>query len=116
LNITYGRVESDALIYPEKVVIDLRYPLTVRAEDTTYRIDDVYSHKFNVRLGLIHDTVKSIVQNQLNNKYIDITFMLNQEMPIYSIKTENTKYVYAMHDTKSELKNQTYMFMFAFKY
>ena len=63
-NVTKGAITTTAKIEPEKVLVELNYPLTIIKGDSKSKIED-FNSEVPVRLGIVYDAAAEFVGGEL---------------------------------------------------
>ena len=75
--ITKGKMNSpEVVIEPERVLVELNYPLTIIKGDSKSKIED-FSSEVPVRLGIVYDAVAEFVEEDLKTRGLCIDCLLN---------------------------------------
>ena len=124
--IKQGKIKTKTFIFDEEVVLNVEYPLAIKKGDSTFQIKD-FETELPIRLGIVYNTSKFIVEQQISNKgeiciNCLVDFQTKNEVYI-NIKSDNDIIVYEIVDFLSVLESQEnifepepYSFRFAVKY
>jgi len=120
-DIEIGDISSKAYITLDEVFIDVDYPIEIKKEDYIKNLEK-FNAQVPVRLNLIYDTIYNLTEEQLKDqqhiclscftqKNVDNDFYIETNIQ----QIENT-IIFTLIDRKSVIYNQTYMFVYAYKY
>lgn len=119
--ITKGEITSETIIEPERVIVDINYPLTIKKGDSKSKIED-FDSEVPVRFGIVYDAVAEFVGNELetNEEGICVSCLfdiskkngLKSFYPNYDDKT----YIFIIEDPNSEINGEKFVYVFANEY
>jgi hypothetical protein len=115
-----SEISSKVDISDEKVTVKVNYPLTITKADKTYKID-TFESQLNVRLGIVYDSVKKIIDDQKDNKEgICIGCIENvsetNDLYISTLDYDTDTVIYSVRDDNSKINNNSLVFNFVNKY
>lgn len=117
--ISQEQVDVETDIKNEEIMFDVKYPLTIKKEDSVTRIEDFENIKIPIRLGIIYNTAKEIIQNQLTRDDLCISCISNialeNDLKI-DLTAEDEDLLFTITDENSLIKNVPLKFSFANKY
>jgi len=64
--INQGNINTKTYVGNDKVLVSIRYLLNIQKGDISYQLED-FSYELKLRLGLIYDASKKIVNSQIEN-------------------------------------------------
>lgn len=117
--ITQKEINAKVDIRAEEIILNIKYPLTIRKENSVTRFEDFENIQISARLGIIYDTAQKIIKDQLNQEDLcincisDIAF--ENELKIDLI-TENEDILFTIIDEESLIKDIPLKFTFANNY
>ncbi len=119
LKVISGKVLSNAEISNEKVLIKIKYPLSIKKGERTYTLNN-FQTEIPAKIGLLYDISKEIVNMALKNKKdICITCLeeLSEKNEVY-IKMFDYKgdVIFFIIDPNVDLKGGELIYAFANKY
>jgi len=119
--ITQGNLESSVKILEDKIILEMRYPLTIKKGESVSILED-FKTEIPVRLGLVYDSVSEFILEQEKNKQQGFCLSClpekleeNKLFVSVSDSINNTK-VFIFRDDLSKLNNKTFEWVFANKY
>ncbi len=62
-DVRHGEVESDVKIYDEKIVFEIKYPLSFSKGENSYVFED-FDFEVDVKLGMIYNVIEQIINEQ----------------------------------------------------
>lgn len=111
-NISFGNFHVNASMKRDKVLVKLDLPLSVTKNGVTKTISK-FSYELPIRLGHIYDASKALVNQRVKEPYyIDLTYLLGQDLDISVIHEDGCTDLYIIFDNYSISK---YLFLFATK-
>lgn len=111
-NISNKNPKAKVSISNDKTLINLNFPLVIKKEGLTQELQD-FSYELPIRLGHIHDISKDLVDKIVKEPYyIDITFLLSQDLDVSTIHFDQCNDIYAIIDNNSK---NSYLYLFAVK-
>ena len=116
--ITKGKMTPpEVVIEPERVLVELNYPLTIIKGGSKSKIED-FSSEVPVRLGIIYDAVVEFVAEDL--KYpegvcISCLFDISIKNGLRSsyLNYDDDIYIFIIEDPQSKLNNKEFVYVFA---
>lgn len=114
--ITKGTLKPPIVkIEPERVLVDLEYPLTIVKGETKSKIEN-FDSEILVRLGIIYDAIEEFVSEDIKTGglCIDCLFVFERA----NIKSTATPYgenidIIIIEDTLSEINKRKFLYIFA---
>jgi len=117
LNISQGQIESSAKILDDKVVLEVKYPLSVQAEEGVVIPED-FEVEIPIRFGVVYDSAKSFVEDSKESVCLscaaDLIDANNLKIDMMYDNSSNTIFVFK--DEESQVNNETFILVFANKY
>ncbi len=119
--IEQGNLESSVKILEDKIILEMRYPLTIKKGESVSILED-FKTEIPVRLELVYDSVSEFIMEQEKNKQQGFCLSClpekleeNKLFVSVSDSINNTK-VFIFRDDLSKLNNKTFEWVFANKY
>ncbi len=110
---------SATKIGESSVSFNVKWPITVKRGDSSYRLTEPYTTTLPVRLGLIYVFASEIVNKEITDpNSIYISYLLDTGMNVTILKYDENTNIYALTDIKpnTKLKGEYYTFVFANKF
>lgn len=116
--ISTGEINSEINLQEEKVILDLIYPISISQAGETKLIEDFEVIEAPIRLGLIYDTSKEIIEQDIDNEGICLTCIERKiskaNMSVNIIEYERD-YIFSIQDNNSKINNNALGYSFAIK-
>ena len=117
--ITEGKMIVETEIEPERVLVDIDYPLTIIKGDSKSKLED-FSSEVSVRLGIVYDAIAEFVNQSINTKGVCISCLLEvsnknslqSDFSDYNNKTN----IFIINDPQSEINKKEFVYIFANEY
>ncbi|MEK6833462.1 MAG: hypothetical protein AABY32_05420 [Nanoarchaeota archaeon] len=113
-----GILETSVQIDDERIILDAKYPLTIKKGESTSRVED-FESKIPSRFGIVYNSVSDFMKQQGNNEKICLSCLeLAVKNDIY-VDMENfydNKVVFVFRDNSSELNDKPIEWVFANRY
>ena len=115
--ITKGKITPpEVVIEPERVLVELNYPLTIIKGDSKSKIED-FNSEVPVRFGIVYDAAAEFVEEEIKTEDFCITCLLlainetglKATPTFYGQKTQ----IFYIEDPLSEINNKEFVFVFA---
>jgi hypothetical protein len=114
-DIRAGSIYAKINIGENEVILEVDYPISIKKDEKTVSINK-FIHKIPIRLGHIYTINQQIIGQIKNNpKAVDFAFLSQHDLKVTLLPHSDDTIVYTLHDSKSRVDNQTYLFMFANK-
>ena len=119
--ITQGNAESSAKILENKIILEMRYPLTIKKGESISILED-FKTEIPVRAGLVYDSVSEFIIEQEKNKEQGFCLSCLPENLIQNnLNVEingkiNNTLIFRFKDNASKLNNKTFEWVFANQY
>ena len=116
--ITKGKITPpEVVIEPERVLVELNYPLTIIKGDSKSKIED-FNSEVPVRFGIVYDAAAEFVSESLKSHEgvcISCLFDISKENGFTSAypNYDNNTYIFIIEDPQSKLNNKEFVFVFA---
>jgi len=118
-SIIQGKIETETIIKEKEIIFNVKYPLSIRKDESTTLFEDFKDVKISVRLGIIYNVIEEIIQEQLTNEYICLTcisnIVLENDLTIDMVSIEEA-IIFSVIDEYSKIRDVPLKFMFANKY
>lgn len=112
--ISAGNAKTEVKIREDKVTARVNLPLAIQLGETAYEIKDFF-YEVPVRLGHIYDIAGQLADKIAEEPYyIDLTFLLEQDLDVSSIHYDECNDLYVILDNYSKTSDN-YLFLFAAK-
>lgn len=112
--VSLGNIDTKIRIGENSVIVRVDLPLTIEFGDTIHEISD-FIYEVPVRLGHIYDISEQLVDKIVEEPYyIDLTFLLEQDLDVSVIHFDECNDVYVILDNYSKTLDN-YLFLFAAK-
>ena len=118
--ITKGKINPpEVVIEPERVLIEMNYPLTIQKGDSKSKIED-FNSEVPVRLGIVYDAVAEFVSEEIKTKNYCVSCLLDilGKNDLHSINFDhdsNTK-LFIIRDFNSVINEKFFEWIFANEY
>jgi len=114
-----GNISSVTVIEDDKVLLKMNYPLSILRGENTYVLDE-FETEYKVRLGLIYNISRQIIDEQIKNTEvicIGCLYDLGVKNDVF-IKTleYNGDTIYTITDENSKVNGKALVFSFVNKY
>lgn len=116
-----GNISVSALIYDDKVSLDIRYPISIEKQNRVYNYDK-FDIEIPVRLGVLYKASDEYIKLQLENPSGICINCINDLANKYDIKFvtydfDNETVIFNLLDDSYKINNQSYFtYSFAAKY
>jgi len=119
-NITQGEIKTETEIKDEEVVLNVEYPISVSDGKSTTLFEDFKNIEIPVRLGIVYNAIKEIIQEQLNYDSICLSCILDVSLK-YDLYVDMFDYdeetvIFIIRDETLKINEEDFEFMFANKY
>jgi len=119
-NVTQGKIKSKTKIEKDYVLFDVDYPLNIEKNGKTYLFEK-FETKVPVRLGVIYDVAKQIMEEQMNDKKGICVNCLSEiaeknDVFIYMYDYKKNEILFVIADEKSKSRGDEFDFYFVNKY
>lgn len=118
--ITQREIETKTTINNNKIILDIKYPLSITQEDSTSFIENFENIEIPIRLGIIYDSIEEIINEQLNYESICLSCILDvaleNDLYVNLMDYDEETVVFIFKDENSKINNETFKFVFANKY
>jgi hypothetical protein len=120
-NITQGEIKTKTTIEDERVIFNVNYPLTINKENNNYRLNEFKDIEIPVRLGIVYNAAREIMDEQMfNKKEICISCLLKlslkNKLRVDMNDKEDKVVIFTITDASSYIKDKEFKFNFANKY
>ena len=117
--ITKGKMDIKTMIEPEKVLVEMNYPLTIIKGKSSSKIKK-FNSEVPVRLGIVYDSILEFVNQSINTKGVCISCLLEvsnknslqSDFSDYNNKTN----IFIINDPQSEINKKEFVYIFANEY
>lgn len=114
-------INTSVKIENDKVIFNIKYPLTIIKNNRTYYLRDFKDITINSRLGLIYDFINELIEEQMKHpKDVCVSCIVNSasEKNLYvnmnDFKEEGV--IFRIIDKDVEINNEEYVFYFGTKF
>lgn len=120
--ITQREIKTQTKMEDDKIILDVEYPLSVKKGEDTTIFKDFKNIKIPVRLGIVYDAVKEIIDEQLihEREVLCLSCILNislrNDLHIDMLDYGEGEIVFIVRDENSKINNKIFEFIFANKY
>ena len=118
-NISQEDIKVNTKIKDNYVDLDVLYPLSISKGENTELLKN-FKVEIPVRFGVLYDSAKSIIDEQLGHESICLTCLLNISVKnnFYAdiIVYDNQTVIFSFRDEKSKIDDKAFIFAFANKY
>jgi hypothetical protein len=115
-NITKSSVTINTKIKNSSVLVSAKMPISATKGNMTFVLDRNYDVEIPIKLGDMIDVANTIVQKTIQDpKYIDLSYLGNNQYTIILSPADNKNIVYSITDDKSETDDIPYTFVFGVK-
>ena len=118
--ITKGKMASpEIIIEPERVLVEVNYPLTIKKEESRSKIED-FNSEVPIRLGIIYDAVSEFIDEDLKEEGICLDCFLIAFTPS-NLKSNvfweiDGTAIFIVRDFESIIDEKEFVFNFANEY
>jgi len=116
--ITKGKMNTpEVVIEPERVLVEVNYPLTIIKGDSKSKIED-FSSEVPVRIGIVYDAVAMFVEEEIElGECANCFLKFLEENDLYGPIEyfENTK-IFIIRDFNSIINKKEFVYIFANEY
>ena len=117
--ITKGKMDIKTMIEPEKVLVEMNYPLTIIKGKSSSKIKK-FNSEVPVRLGIVYDSILEFVNQSINTKGVCISCLLEvsnknslqSDFSDYNNKTN----IFIINDPQSKINKKEFVYIFANEY
>ena len=117
--ITKGEITAKTIIEPERVVVDVNYPLTIIKGETKSKIED-FSSEVPIRLGIVYDAIAEFVNEDITTEGECVSCLLKvlSENNLYSnsFDYDNKTNIFIIRDYDSKVNKKEFVYVFANEY
>lgn len=115
-DIKSGEVNTSVNIEKEKVVFNVDYPIYITKGENTYNINS-FGAEIPARLGLIYDSVRFIMDDQMKDKKSVCVTCLHQISESYdfyvnAINVDKNTFIYTIKDENFKINDEPLVFNF----
>jgi len=120
MEIEQGEINVKTIIENDKVVLDVKYPLSIIQEKNTILIQDFKNIEIPVRLGIVYDSIEKIINEQLDYESICLScileIVLENDLYVDLLDYDEETVIFIFRDENSKINDETFEFVFANKY
>ena len=119
--ISKGKVSTKTKIYDDKVVIDVKYPITIEKANKKISYEN-FNIEIPGRVGILYKATEEYMQGQVNNPGGICISCINDIANKYDVKFvtynyDNETVIFNLYDNNTKINNQSfYVYTFAVKY
>lgn len=119
--IEQGQIKSATTLRESDVLLRLSFPLVIRIQDDSYEIKEFIAQVKNVRLKIIYDVIREIIEKQIETPDTICLSCIadlakNNDLVVEMNSIENSTIIFTITDLNSEINNLPYKYIFANKY
>lgn len=97
-NISFEIPKVETAILPEKVLVNIRFPIEIKTKSDVKKIDD-FSIVSNLRLGKLYSYVDLIIDEQLKNPdYMDMSYLTKFDAKVIMMPKGNGSFLLTVED------------------
>lgn len=113
-NVTQGNISVETTISKDKVDIKVNYPLTISQGEEVSRIDS-FENEINVRLGLIYNSIASVVNSSTSGICLSCTYDIANKNDLYvqMLDYNQNTVIVIFIDKNSEINKEEYRYVYA---
>ncbi|MBS3077871.1 hypothetical protein J4233_06435 [Candidatus Pacearchaeota archaeon] len=119
LEITQGDIGTKTTIMEDEVILDVDYPITINNQGGATRIND-FRFNLPVRMGIIHDSINYITQEQLSHESICASCLLEisekNDLYVEIMDYDENTMIFIFRDENSKINEVVFVWAFANKY
>jgi len=117
--ISFKNPRTKATIENESVLFDVRFPVTIKKENSATLIENFDNIKIPVRLGVVYNSISGIISEQTSDGIClscatDIA--TENDLHIEIVDYDDETAIFNITDENSQLQNKTLGYIFAVKY
>ena len=117
--ITKGKITPpEVVIEPERVLIEMNYPLTIQKGDSKSKIED-FNSEVPVRLGIVYDAVARFVEEEIKTPEMCVNCLLEvlgEGLYINNFKENDNTEIFVLTDYNSIINKKKFIYNFANEY
>src|SRR3989344_2993909 len=106
--IEYGKVNTSVNVFTENFVVKVEWPIIVKQNDLVLK-EDRFDVEFPLKLNELYNKVRNVVDNE---KAIDVSQLLNQELNIEITGCSNGRVKYLVNDMDYSIDGNVFQFFF----
>ena len=108
----------EVVIEPERVLIEMNYPLTIQKGDSKSKIED-FNSEVPVRLGIVYDAVARFVEEEIKTPEMCVNCLLEvlgEGLYINNFKENDNTEIFVLTDYNSIINKKKFIYNFANEY
>lgn len=111
-------IKTNVTILNDRVLFEVKYPLSITKSQTTYKVEN-FETEVKVRLGVIYDSIKEILDMQMENKDIcldcinDIAIKNNLYI---SMRDYDNDVMFGVFDLDNQVNEEDFAFYYVNQY
>ena len=117
--ITKGKITPpEVVIEPERVLIEMNYPLTIQKGDSKSKIED-FNSEVPVRLGIVYDAFARFVEEEIKTPEMCVNCLLEvlgEGLYINNFKENDNTEIFVLTDYNSIINKKKFIYNFANEY
>src|SRR3989338_8068337 len=119
--ITPGNAESSVKILEDKIILEMKYPLTIKKGESISILED-FKTEIPVRAGLVYDSAFEFILEQEKNKQQGFCLsclpenLIQNNLNVEINDKINNTLIFRFKDNASKLNNKTFEWVFANQY
>ena len=116
--ITKGEMTAETKIESERVLVDVKYPLTIIKDETKSKIED-FNSEIPVRLGIVYDAVAEFVGQELETGVegtcVSCLADISVKKDLYAsvFDYDNRTSIFIISDFNSKINKEEFVYIFA---
>ncbi|MEK6844629.1 MAG: hypothetical protein AABX44_00045 [Nanoarchaeota archaeon] len=118
-DVTAGKIIAESKIEPERVLVEINYPLMIIKDNSKFKLKD-FNSEISVRFGIVYDAVAEFVIQSKDYQGVCISCLVNisSENDLQSSFSEydDKTTIFMINDPQSELNNREFVYVFANEY
>lgn len=109
-----GKFNSSTQFTNNEIILNAKYPVTIIKEGSRKTIES-YSITIPIRLLYIINNKNIILKNLNQSDYLDLENLTSYDFDINILPHDLESLIYSIHDSKSDIKGNPFIFNFAIK-
>ena len=119
-DISQEGVKTETRIGDNKIILNVEYPLRIIKGESTSIIREFNNIEIPVRLGIVYDSIGSIIQNQLTHEDICLSCILDialeNDLYVDMLDYDEETLIFVIRDKTSKINEKDFEFIFANRY
>ncbi len=117
--ISQGEIKTDAKIESDFVNLNINYPISIQKEESVSRIEVIKNIKIPVRMGILFESAKKIIQDKIMYQGVCLTCVLKDseknDFYLSMVDYDDETTIFLLKDENNQINNETLVWDFAMK-